>query len=343
MDDEKKTISLLNDEVRVLRQRNEELEKTLTGAQQLRKQELRFQSLFRQAAIGIAIVDLDGRMVESNKQMGAMLGYSEKELKGRHASDVILAEDLFSDERLFLELREGKSDSYQAVKRCIRKDGTLLWGLFTVSLIHEARDKSSLILWVVDDITDRKEAEEVLARNEARFRQIAETIKEVFWITSPDYSKLLYVSPAYEEIWGRTTASLYENPLSWIEAIHPDDRLRVENSMNAERYEAEFRIMRPNGAVRWIRDRGFPLKDASGRTYRVVGIAEDITERKRTEEALFQSESALRSFYESAPLMMGVVELTEEDDIIHIYDNPATARFFSMPYEDTGGRPAADL
>jgi len=373
MDDEKKTISLLNDEIRVLRQRNEELEKTLAGAQrtlaslvesekrcrrlfdrdvterkriedELRKQELRFQSLFRQAAIGIAIMDLDGRIVESNEQMGEMLGYSEKELKGRHSSDFILAEDLFADERLFLELRAGKRESYQAVKRCVRKDGTLLWGLFTVSLIREVGDKSSFILWIVDDITERKETEEALARNEARFRQIAETIKEVFWITTPDYSKVLYVSPAYEEIWGRTTASLYEDPFSWFEAIHPDDRIRVEKSLSAEKqYEAEFRITRPDGTVRWIHDRGFPLKNMTGQTSRIVGLAEDITERKKADEALFQSESALRSFYESAPLMMGVIELTDEGEIIHIYDNPATARFFSMPYEDTGSRPAVDL
>ncbi len=309
------------------------------------KLESRFQALFRQAAIGIAIVDLDGYIVENNKHLGEMLGYSEKELQGKRSADFILAEDLIADERLFQELSSGKSDSYQTVKRCVRKDGTLLWGLFTISLIREARDASILILWIVDDITDRKQAEDALALSEARFRQLAENIREVFWVTTPDYSKILYVSPAYEEIWGRTCTSLYENPFSWFEAIHLDDRLRVEKSLNAteEQYEAEFRIIRPDGTIRWIHDRGFPLKDVSGQIYRIVGIAEDITVRKLADEALFQSESTLRTFYESAPMMMGVIELTDEGKLIHIYDNPATARFFSVPYEDTKNKPADAL
>jgi PAS domain S-box-containing protein len=140
------------------------------------------------------------------------------------------------------------------------------------------------------DITERKRAEEQLRQSEERLRQLTENITEVFWLTDPDKQKILYVSPAYEKIWGRRCESVYEQPTVWIDAIHPNDRDRVEKAAMTQQvmggYDEEYRIIRPDGSVRWIRDRAFPVNDESGRVYRVTGIAEDITERKQAEEML---------------------------------------------------------
>ena len=138
-----------------------------------------------------------------------------------------------------------------------------------------------------------------LREQELRFRQLAENIREVFWLISPDFSELFYVSPAYEIIWGRGCASLYAAPETWLEGIHPDDRPRVRETWNqavaAEReFESEYRVVRPNGVVRWVLDRGFPVFDAEGKLQRLAGIAEDITERRAAAEAVRKNENNLK-------------------------------------------------
>lgn len=144
-----------------------------------------------------------------------------------------------------------------------------------------------------ENITQRKLQEEALRGSEERFRQLAENIHEVFWMTDAATQAVLYVSPAYETIWGRPRVALYLRPEEWLEAIHPEDRGRVEeqarSSTDAPRREV-YRVVRPDGEIRWVRDRAFPIRDASGRVYRIVGTAEDITEHRKLEDQLAHSQ-----------------------------------------------------
>lgn len=134
---------------------------------------------------------------------------------------------------------------------------------------------------------------EKLRENEERFRQMAENIRDVFWLTDPAKNTMLYVSRAYEAIWGRTCESLQESPRTWLEAIHPEDRDRVVKAavwdQNTGTYEQEYRIVRPDGTLRWIRDQAFPVRNAAGEVYRIAGIAEDITKRREAEEEMRRS------------------------------------------------------
>jgi PAS domain S-box-containing protein len=144
----------------------------------------------------------------------------------------------------------------------------------------------------------RSITEQALQESEERFRQLAENITEmVFWMADPKKRQLLYVSPAYETIWGRTCESLDANFMVWLEAIHPQDRQRIqtvffEQSL-AGNYDQEYRIIRPDGSWRWIRDRGFPIRDKFGEPHRVVGIAEDITSRKLAEQQIREQAALL--------------------------------------------------
>jgi len=148
--------------------------------------------------------------------------------------------------------------------------------------------------WFFRDITERKRAVQALQSSEEKFRQLAENVNEVFWIVAPESGKFLYLSPAHERVWGVSCASVYENPASRLESIHPDDleqsRLMFARQMQGEEVESEYRIHTPEGQEKWIRNRSFPIRDSEGTLIRIVGIAEDITERKRHEQELVRAQ-----------------------------------------------------
>jgi PAS domain S-box-containing protein len=138
---------------------------------------------------------------------------------------------------------------------------------------------------VYRDITERKHDQTSLQESEERFRQLAECIDEVFWLRDPLTGRMIYVSPTYQNVWGRSAASLYEDAGSFLAAIHSDDRDRVAAAIERQGRGAntseEYRIVRPDGTLRWVWDRGFPIKDRNKNVYRVAGVAEDITDRKQ--------------------------------------------------------------
>lgn len=129
----------------------------------------------------------------------------------------------------------------------------------------------------------------ILRESEARFRQLAANINEVWWMTDAARREIIYVGPAYESIWGRTEASLRERPSSFFDDIHPDDRRRVFGALQGEPsvpYELEYRIVRPDSTERLIRERAFPVRDSAGSVIRVARVAEDITKKRESETQL---------------------------------------------------------
>ncbi len=143
------------------------------------------------------------------------------------------------------------------------------------------------------DITKNKQMTEKLRESEERFRQLAENIDEVFLLTVPGHDEMIYLSPAYERIWGRTRQSRYEKAHTLLDTVHPEDREGVRVLLEKDgqgEQEKEYRIVQPDGAIRWIRSHTFPVRNESGEVYRIAGIAEDVTERKQIEQALRQSE-----------------------------------------------------
>lgn len=151
---------------------------------------------------------------------------------------------------------------------------------------------------------NRINAEESFYESEERFRQLAHQFEDVVWLTDQDVSKVLYVNPAYEKTFRRTCESAYERLTSFLDTIHPEDRAAVERMLERQRQgnhqPLEYRIVWPDGSVRWIHRRSLPIRNTEGEVYMVAGIAQDITERKRAEEALKNSEQDFRHLFEQA-------------------------------------------
>ena len=182
-----------------------------------------------------------------------------------------------------------------------RKNGDTFVG--EVAMAGSRSAEKRLIVVSVHDVTERKRAEEALRERDENLRLLGSAVPDVLWMSTPDISKMLYVSSNYERLWGQSVESLFENPLSYMDPIHPEDRERVILALAGHlqgHYDVEYRLLSPDGSIRWIHDHGAPVCDAQGHVVRICGVASDITERKRTETSLRDSEARYRVLFEGA-------------------------------------------
>ena len=209
------------------------------------------------------------------------------------------------------------------------KDAHENWHWFLDRSIGRRTEKGEVIIeGIATDITERKQAEEALRESENRFRELAENIQEVFWVFDWREQKVLYVSPAYEKIWGRSARALLKNYEEWTRSTHPDDLeyasesfQRIVEKGGGER--REYRIVRPDGTVRWISDRGFVVYDENDVVRRIVGIAKDITEQKQAEKFLQESEEKYRFLADNVSDALWILEI---DQLKLIYVSPSIER-----------------
>jgi two-component system CheB/CheR fusion protein len=244
---------------------------------------------------GDAIVGLtlDGVIVSWNPGAERLYGYPADEARGRPFSCLFPPGHPDELPGVMEKLRLGKE-----VEPCevvhVRKDGLRVDVSLSLSPVRGTGGDVTGGSAIGRDVTDRRRAEAELREAESRFRQLAENIPGVFWMTDARNRRLLFISAAYEEVWGRTCQSLYEAPQSYLESVHPEDRGRVREAarrqLRGESTNEEYRVVRPDGSARWVWDRGFPIRDREGQVYRVGGIAVDVTARKRAEEALREAD-----------------------------------------------------
>ena len=262
--------------------------------EKLRESEGRFRELLESLGLIAVILDEHGRVVFCNNYLLQMGGWRREEIIGADWLGKITPEaDLPGVRQMFSDfVATGKlPPRYERVMKT--RHGSLREIVWNTTLLRDAAGQVTGMAGIGEDVTERNRAELARHESEEKFRQIAENINEVFWMTNPAGPQMLYISPAYEKIWGRTCASLYAAPGTWLESIHPEDRARVAGAAAKQAggdYDEVYRIIRPDGARRWIHDRAFPLRNGAGEIYRVIGTAEDITEQRKLEEQFRQAQ-----------------------------------------------------
>lgn len=259
----------------------------------LRESEQKLRLMIEGAPEGIIISDSQGQITLVNAEAMRIFACPREMLIGKPV-EILVPEPL---RQTHFQHRSGSQS--EVLRRRLgatlevfaqRTDGTLFPAAITVNTVP-TRDELMTISFVAD-ITERRRAEDELKQSEERFRQIADNFDQILVIRSGDDKQVLYVNRMYEAMWGRPAESLYQNPDSFMETVHPEDQERVSNLFRTRRYveeglsDLEYRIIAPDQQIRWVHVRTFPIKNEDGSILRRAGVVEDITRRKRYEETL---------------------------------------------------------
>lgn len=274
-------------------------------------------TVFEQLGVGIVHSSLEaGRLINVNPRFCDMSGYGRREALTLGIRDLTLAQDIQASIEARQRLLTGAVSHYERDVRLIRKDGCELWAHIVTSLVRSTDGVPAHFTSLVQDISRQKGLEQKQRETDLRFRQLAENIREVLFLVDSTDGRTLYVSPAYEAIWQQRTSALYANPDAWMDAVHPEDLPGVQRAAAAARSSGDmnhdYRIVRPDGTVRWINGRTFPILDEKQRPYRLAGIAEDITERKRSEAEIQRQVAQLaRAMYSTIEVITTISEMRD--------------------------------
>lgn len=266
----------------------------------LKSSETRFRGTFENAAVGIAHVGTDGAWLCLNNRLCEIVGYEREELLGMTFQDITHPDDLSADLALFHRALTGEIDTYRMEKRYFHKAGHPVWVNLSVSLERGCDGAPLHFISVIEDVTDKKQAEEALRMSETRFREFAENLDGAMWILDAPTRAFLYLGPGHADVWGCEMKPTSDTPEAWVERVHPEDRRsarRVLLEAEREKSQAEFRVVHPDGTVRWLRTLAFPICDNDGEVCRVAGITKDITERvlyEKERQARKRAEELLR-------------------------------------------------
>ncbi len=305
----------------------------------LEASEARFRATFEGAAMGIAVCDMNGRILAANQTLEAMLGYSAGEAEGRNVADVTYPADALKDAAETRQLVAGSLDHYQVEKRYLRKDGSVLWGRLTVSLVRGQDGRPELVIGMVEDIAERRRAEDAVQQEKALTDAVIESMPGMFYLLDRQ-GRFVRWNQFGGEVSGLTPEETRgADPLM---AVHPDDRAPVAQTMGeifrTGQGATEARLVnRKTGALHHVLLTGRKI-EIGGEVY-LVGNGIEITERKHYEEALLESERKFRALVENSPDIIARFDRA----LRHLYISPAITGITGVETQEFIGRTVREL
>ncbi len=282
---------------------NTDLEDRKRAEDALRKSEERWRSVFENSAIGVAVTDLNARYLATNHVYQTIVGYTDEELRALDFLSLTHEDYREANWALITELVEGKRRQFQIEKKYRRKDGSSIWVSNNVSLVPGTERVPRFIMALSEDITQRKRAEDALQRSEGYLAEAQKLTRTGSWAALVHQMENLYWTNVYwsEELFRIFGFDPNPTPPSEVEIVgrmHPEDVLHnkplVDQAIRGRSdFEVDYRLLLPNGAAKYIHVVGHPVANASGDVIEIVGTAMDVTERKRAEDALRESEAFL--------------------------------------------------
>ncbi|HAX80173.1 MAG TPA: hypothetical protein DCY88_31135, partial [Cyanobacteria bacterium UBA11372] len=282
--------------------------------EKLRKSETFLAAAQRVAHIGNWEYDLASQKITWSQELFRIFGLDPKQGEPSYEQLIHLYHRDSRKKFQLLILRAiATGEPYESELKIVRPNGEIRYIEAKGEAVLDRQGQVKSLFGTAQDISDRKVSEAALRDSEERFRQLAEHIREIFYLQDAIDPRMLYISPAYEQVWGRPCAELYANLNVWIETAIEEDRDRVKKLLlvddgKTNQIEAEYRIQRPDGSIRWIRARAFPIYNDQGKVYRLAGIAEDITERKHGEAVEHQLIESLRQQAEHQRLVGAIAQ-----------------------------------
>jgi PAS domain S-box-containing protein len=307
----------------------------------------RFRAIFSQAAVGMALVSLDGKWLLVNNRLCEMLGYSESELLQKSWQELTHPDDLDEASAGRRRLLTGEIATHKMEKRYIRKDGTVMWGRLHRPVVRGHDSLPRYVVAVVEDITEKVRAERALRDSERRLT-LAQSAAHLFVWEQDLRSNLIHSSGEHARLYGFSIDQPQLNYADWLKLVHPEDRERVKAAVAeaVERthiFHIEFRARRLDGSMRWLESKGAMFIDDSGRSSRLVGVNIDITDRKRAEAALYENTMQYKEVFDNISISVYVLDVTPEGRFKIAAFNPAEEELVGLSTTEVSGRFIEDL
>jgi PAS domain S-box-containing protein len=308
----------------------------------MRESEERFRATFFQAAVGMAQISLKGEWLLLNDRLYEILGYAKEELRSKTFLEITHPDDRQMTDTAMRRLLSNEVSSWFSEKRCIHKDGTPVWTKLALSLVWDQDNRPEYFIAVVEDVTEKILAESALRESEQRLALAQTAAKLGSW----DWNLRTNAHNVFGEYLRLYGLPRDHPPLTyeeWLQAIHPDDRQRVqalvrEATEQTHVWDTEFRVIWPDGTVHWMLGRGTVFFDDCGQAVRIAGVNLDITDRKQAEAALRESELQYKEVFDNISECMFLIDVTADKRFKFAGFNPAEERAVGLSNAEVSGK-----
>ena len=299
------------------------------------------QAFFHQVPFLMWAKDIDGNFISVNKSFAKMFGFTPEELKGKNDYFICpkdFADKYKEDDKAVMESGEQMLQDEQIPS----KEGYLWFETIKTPLIDENNNVFG-VAGFAREISERKKYETALKESEEKFRELAENTSDSFVLRSG--RSIIYVNPAFEQVYGYSREELYYDPGLYTKWIHPDDKQRILDVLSSDAYKSnyifneQFRIIKGDGSVSWIWNRSFPVWNDKGEAYRIVSVASNISGLKNLEDKLRKSQSQQQAILDNIPHLAWLKDKNGK----YLSVNESFSRFFNLSKEDISGNTDFDI